>query len=118
MTVTHLIRHGRTPMSAAHLVNGVPGRRTILDLTGEEQCRQLAEVPWLDGIATCITSQFARAQQTADIVLGTRTPHRVVEPRLDEIDYGDFEGGSWLIYGAWLDKHGRHARPPGAAWLN
>jgi probable phosphoglycerate mutase len=39
----------------------------------------------------------------------------VVEPRLNELAYGIFEGEPFLSYGAWLDHHGADKRPVGAA---
>ncbi|MFJ5105326.1 histidine phosphatase family protein [Streptomyces sp. NPDC088554] len=38
----------------------------------------------------------------------------VIEDRLNELDYGEFEGGPFLGYGDWLDRHGAWRRPPGA----
>ena len=114
MPETYLVRHGRTLVSAAYRVNGDPTIPVPLDETGQAQCQQLATAPWLDTIACCVTSRFPRASQTADLLLAGRAPERVIDPRLDEIAYGTFEGGPWLTYGAWLDAHGRFVRPPGA----
>jgi probable phosphoglycerate mutase len=40
-------------------------------------------------------------------------PELIVEPRLNELDYGEFEGGPFLKYAAWLESHGAYRRPPG-----
>jgi 2,3-bisphosphoglycerate-dependent phosphoglycerate mutase len=114
MTHTYLTRHGRTRLSEGYLVNGDPRAAVLLDKTGCDQCHHLVTMPWLDSIVTCVTSRFPRARQTADLLLGRRGSQRVVERRLDEVDYGTFEGGPWPRYGEWLDRHGRFARPPGA----
>ena len=37
-----------------------------------------------------------------------------MDARLNELDYGEFEGGPFLEYGSWLDRHGGSQRPPGA----
>ncbi|HEX3786100.1 MAG TPA: histidine phosphatase family protein [Pseudonocardiaceae bacterium] len=110
---TYLLRHGRTPLSALHQVNGDPAAQVALDEVGLSQCEDVAKAAWLETIATCATSRFLRTQQTADVLM-ERHPSvaRSVEPRLDEINYGVFEGGPWLTYGAWLAEHGPLARPP------
>jgi probable phosphoglycerate mutase len=38
----------------------------------------------------------------------------IVEPQLDEIDYGCFEGKPFMEYAAWLRASGQTARPPSA----
>jgi len=112
--ITYVMRHGRTTLSAAYRVNGNPSPPIDLDDIGIEQCaRRARDARWLDKIAICLTSRFRRAQQTADILVGERDVPRIVEPRLDEINYGAFEGGPWLHYGAWLRAYGPAAVPPG-----
>jgi probable phosphoglycerate mutase len=61
-----------------------------------------------------VVSRFARTMQTARILLGPAGIPILVDPRLDEVNYGAFEGRPWTEYGGWLDRHGRNARPPGA----
>ncbi|WP_188316961.1 histidine phosphatase family protein [Solihabitans fulvus] len=119
MSITYLLRHGRTALSAAHITNGDPTRRIALDDVGLRQCHLVAlTAGWLDTIATSVTSRFLRTQQTADLVLGERLVQRVVEPDLDEIDYGCFEGGPWTDYGTWLREQGSTSVPPcgGESW--
>lgn len=111
---TYVLRHGRTALSATYRINGNPAQPIDLDEVGIEQCARVRGSRWLDTIAICLTSTFRRAQQTADILIGDRDVARVVEPHLDEIDYGAFEGGPWLNYGAWLRTNGPAALPPGA----
>lgn len=114
MTVTYLLRHARTPLSALHLVNGDPTAQVGLDEAGVSQCRVVAGTAWIGTIVTGVTSRFLRTQQTADLLLGRHHTKRIVEPRLDEVRYGTFEGGPWLTYGSWLSEHGPFARPPGS----
>ena len=113
MTMTYLLRHGRTHLSALHQVNGDPAIGVALDEAGVSQCQALADAAWLGTVATCVTSRFLRTQQTADHLLGTHRSERIIEPRLDEVPYGTFEGGPWLTYGAWLAEHGPFVRPSG-----
>lgn len=112
MTTTYLLRHGRTSLSALHQVNGDSAAQVALDEVGVSQCREVVQATWIQTIATCVMSRFLRTQQTAHYVLGTHRPEPIIEPRLDEVHYGAFEGGPWLTYGAWLAEHGPLVRPP------
>lgn len=70
----------------------------------------------LVGLPTAVwVSGFARAQHTARLLLAGRPVPIVVDDRLNELDYGRFEGGPFWDYGDWLTRHGIDARPPGAA---
>lgn len=114
MNVSYVLRHARTQLSSRYLCSGDPVLPVPLDAEGREQCHRLAvEADWLDDIAVVITSQFTRARQTAALLIGGRAVDRRIEARLNEIDYGKFEGGPWLDYGAWLAEHGPDASPPG-----
>jgi probable phosphoglycerate mutase len=107
-----VVRHGRTALSAIYQVNGDPAAPIALDDVGVRQCAAQQGTPWLRGIEVVVTSRFPRTQQTAGLLLGESVP-KLIDPRLDEINYGDFEGGPWLQYGAWLSEHGPAAVPPG-----
>lgn len=112
--VTYLLRHARTGYSARYWVNGRPELAVPLDPHGRNQCRVARGALPLDSIETCVVSQFARAAQTAQLLLAGRPVPLVVDGRLDEIDYGDYEGGPFLEYGQWLRTHGPWVRPPSA----
>ncbi len=60
MSVTYLLRHGRTRLSASHIVNGDPRTAVPLDEVGIAQCRRVACASWTTSIAACVVSQFAR----------------------------------------------------------
>jgi probable phosphoglycerate mutase len=111
---TYLLRHGRTAYSAQHLVNGDPTRPIDLDREGEQTCAEAStSFPWTE-IRTLITSSFPRARKTGErLSANHRVPIRV-EPLLNEIDYGCFEGRPFMEYAAWLQGSGPHARPPSA----
>jgi probable phosphoglycerate mutase len=47
--------------------------------------------------------------------MGPSTSEPLVEPQLNELDYGVFEGAPFLSYGEWLGRHGADERPEGAA---
>jgi 2,3-bisphosphoglycerate-dependent phosphoglycerate mutase len=113
MSMTYLLRHGRTQLSAVHVANGDPSTVVPLDSVGIAQCRRLARAPWTTSITRCFVSQFARTAQTAELILGEPAPPMAIEPALNEIKYGCFEGSPWMIYGRWLRQAGPAARPPG-----
>jgi probable phosphoglycerate mutase len=48
------------------------------------------------------------------LLLAGRAPV-LVDARLNELDYGTFEGGAFLAYARWLAQHGPRRRPPQAA---
>ncbi|GAA3160047.1 hypothetical protein GCM10010451_04840 [Streptomyces virens] len=111
---TYVLRHGQTDYSKQHLVNGDPSRNITLNEEGLTSCRRpWSELP-LHSVRTWLASEFPRAQQTAALLTGVPAPDLVVEARLNELDYGTFEGGPFLDYAAWLDAHGGSQRPPGA----
>lgn len=115
MSVTYLLRHGRTALSATYTCTGDSHRPVGLDEVGLDQCRRLAATggSWIGTVKTVVTSEFLRARQTASLLIGSRAVTTVVERRLNEIDYGDFEAGAWLDYGKWLAQAGPTAVVPG-----
>ena len=63
---------------------------------------------------TWLASEFPRTQQTASLLMGDPPPPLVIDARLNELDYGEFEGRPFLEYAAWLERPRRWPRPPGA----
>ncbi|WP_020522420.1 histidine phosphatase family protein [Catelliglobosispora koreensis] len=113
MTISYLMRHGRTDASARYIASSDPAKPILLDAAGIAQCQQKARSGWVSAIASTITSEFPRAQQTAGLLLGEHPTDIVVEPLLNEINYGVFDGGPWMAYGDWLGASGPHAAPEG-----
>ncbi|BCJ36367.1 hypothetical protein Athai_38700 [Actinocatenispora thailandica] len=112
--VTYVLRHGRTAYSASYRVNGDPQIPVYLDRTGRVQCREARDTLPPQTLASCVSSPFPRAIQTARLLTADRPPDIQVDPSLGEIDYGEFEGGPFTAYARWLTSHGPHARPAGA----
>ncbi|MFI0861763.1 histidine phosphatase family protein [Streptomyces smyrnaeus] len=114
MTTTYILRHGQTDYSKQYLVNGDPARAVRLNDEGVRSCR----LPWsalsLHSVHTWMASEFPRAQQTASLLMGAAAPELIVEARLNELDYGTFEGGPFLEYASWLVRQGGAKRPQGA----
>ena len=112
---TYLLRHASTAYSTRYLINGDPGVAVPLDAEGVSGCEHLRDAGSLDGVRQWITSDFPRARQTALLIADAGRAEPRSDPRLNELDYGDFEGGTFLDYATWLGIHGPWVRPPGAA---
>jgi len=98
-----LARHAFAASNDDETVSGVaPG----LGLTpaGVEQARalgrRLAGVP----VDLAAVTEFRRTQETADLALTGRDVPRLVVPELNEIDFGEFEGGLLAAYREWAWK--------------
>jgi hypothetical protein len=109
--LTSLVRHARTAYSANYRVNGRPDVGVPLDSTGQDQCLAARPKMVLENVAACVVSEFRRTAQTAELLLGGRSVPMTTDRRLNELDYGDFEGGPLLEYGRWLRVHGPWQRP-------
>lgn len=84
-----LIRHGLTEWNVAGRFQG----QTDMPLSedGRRQARRLARrTPRFGPVELLVASPLARARETAELAFPGRAP--VLEPRLMELDFGDFEG--------------------------
>jgi probable phosphoglycerate mutase len=98
-------RHGESVEAAKGLANGDPSADPGLTATGREQAaelgRQLADV----AIDYCLTSQFPRAQETAEIALAGCNLDCAIDPELNDIRYGEFDGRPIEQYREWAHGH-------------
>jgi probable phosphoglycerate mutase len=104
-----LARHAHAASNAGDTINGIPPGEGLSPQGAAEAVAlgaQLATEP----IELGVSSRFRRASETLALALAGRGVPFVVEPGLDEIGFGSFEGGSLAAYRAWAWKH-----PPGAA---
>ena len=108
-----LARHAESESSARRLVNGDPAIHVPLTARGRRQARQLAKALAKDPIDLCVTSEFRRTVETADLALEGRGIPRVVMPELGDILPGAFEGRGLDEFRAWLRRKGVAAIPPG-----
>jgi broad specificity phosphatase PhoE len=107
-----LARHAHAESNAGAIVNATPPGGGLSD-AGREEARRLGAVVSLDRIDIGFSSRLLRTQQTLDLALAGRPVPRVVEPLLDEIDFGSFEGGSLAAYRNWAWGHEPDAPCPG-----
>lgn len=112
---TYILRHGQTNYSKRYLVNGDPTKHIHLNEEGRQSLVRAWTTLPLHSVATWLTSEFPRARQTTSLLMGVPAAELFADARLNELDYGEFEGGPFLEYAVWLESHGAGQRPPGAS---
>lgn len=100
-----LARHGESERSVDGITNGDPAVRVLLTATGREEARNLGRELAGDPIDLCVTSEFERAEETADLALEGRDVPRLVLADLNDIGFGEFEGRPLTDYRAWAHAH-------------
>jgi broad specificity phosphatase PhoE len=108
-----LARHGESTYSARGLCNGDPSVPAPLTARGREQARSLGLALRDESIDLCVTSQFPRTEETADIALEGRPIPRLIVPELNDISYGRLEGSRRATYHAYTRTHGLVVPLPG-----
>jgi broad specificity phosphatase PhoE len=113
-----IARHAESVLNIERRVNGDPSRQVDLTEQGREEARQLgtqvANIP----LDLCVHTRFSRTRETAAIALGGRDVPFAVEPLLDDIDVGDFDGAPLEEYRAWKHGHPRDVPFPGGESLD
>ena len=108
-----LARHGESELSLVGRTNGDPSLAVGLTEAGREQARQLGRDLADEAIDLSVTSEFLRAQETADLALEGREVPRLVLAELNDIRFGEFEGRLLTEYRAWAHSHGPDDPAPG-----
>jgi broad specificity phosphatase PhoE len=108
-----LARHGESELSVLGTVNGDPAVACALTATGREQARKLGERLAKTALDLGVTSEFERTRQTADLALAGRAVARLVLPELNDVRFGDFEGGSLANYRVWAAANDPTVEAPG-----
>ena len=108
-----LARHGESEYSVKHLMNGDPVTVVRLTEAGREQARRLGEALRDEEIDLCVTSEFGRTIETADIALAGRDVPRLVLRDLNDIRVGEYEGKTLTEYREWAHSQSPTALPPG-----
>lgn len=101
MSSVILARHGESEYSAVGRLNGDIAVAVGLTARGREEAQRLGELLQDERLELCITSEFRRAQETADIALEGRDVPRLVDPRLNDPLIGRFEGAGIEEYRSW-----------------
>jgi len=108
-----LARHGESEFSVVGTVNGDPTVACALTPMGEGQARRLGERLAEVEIDVCVTSEFERARQTADLALAGRDVPRLVMAELDDVRFGEFEGRALADYRSWAAANEPTTEAPG-----
>jgi broad specificity phosphatase PhoE len=108
-----LARHGESQFSVVGTVNGDPAVACPLTETGEQQARRLGDLLAGVELDLCVTSEFGRTRQTADIALAGRDVPRLVLPELNDVRFGRFEGGALADYREWAAANEPTTEAPG-----
>jgi probable phosphoglycerate mutase len=108
-----LARHGESVFSERFLVNGQSAVSGPLTPRGVEEAEELGRSIAYDAIDLCVTTEFERTRQTADVALGARDVPRLVVPELNDPLYGDYEGGALEDYRTWADGAASSDAAPG-----
>ncbi|GAA4942972.1 hypothetical protein GCM10023238_06090 [Streptomyces heliomycini] len=86
---TYVLRHGQTNYSRRYLVNGDPTKPIRLSEEGRRSLnRGWSSVP-LHSVKTWLASEFPRAQQTANLLMGVPGPELITDLGDNELDYGN-----------------------------
>ena len=113
METAILARHAESEFSVRGAMNGDPGLAGALTEDGVEQAKLLGEALRGERIDFCVTTEFERTKQTADLALEGRAVPRLVVPELNDIRVGEFEGGPLETYRAWARERSPIEVPPG-----
>jgi broad specificity phosphatase PhoE len=108
-----LARHGESERSVEGLTNGDPSVACALTAAGREEALRLGVELADDPIELCVTSEFQRVRETADLALAGREVPRLVLADLNDIRFGEFEGRLLTEYRAWAHAHGPEDVVPG-----
>ena len=112
MNTLILARHAHAASNTDDVVNAVPPGRG-LSAAGIEEAHALGRALAPESIELGVSSRLLRAQETLALVLAGRGTPRVVEPLLDEIGFGSFEGSLLADYRAWAWSHEADVDCPG-----
>lgn len=112
-----LIRHGETPWTVARRYQG--STDIPLNRKGIQQAKAIARALKADPPRYLYTSALRRARQTAQVIEKTLGPEPRVDPRLNELHFGKWEGVSYpdlarsrsRLFKRW--QEGKLNRPPG-----
>jgi probable phosphoglycerate mutase len=94
-------RHGESEYSCIGRLNGDIAIPVGLTPLGGEEARRLGAQLRDEPLELCVTSEFQRARETADIALAGRDVPRLVDGRLNDPLLGRYEGVYIDEYRAW-----------------
>jgi broad specificity phosphatase PhoE len=105
-------RHAESVPNVAHVLNSDPSQAAALTRRGRRQARKLGAQLASLGIDLAFCTRFPRTRETAELALSGRGVPLLVEPGLDEVQAGVFDGGPIRAYWAWKEQHAPGERFP------
>ncbi len=109
-----VMRHGGTEGNVKGIVSYKNQADDNLTKEGEKQVEDTANSLKDKKIDYIVTSHFTRTKETSEIlrkVFGLEEDRVIVDPRLCEMDPGDFDGGLW-------DDYHNHVKGVGPNWFD
>ena len=100
-----LARHGESSANAANVLDSDPTVAAALTPQGIAEARSLGEQVANVEFDLAVATRFPRTQQTVEVALSGRDVPLLVEPGLDEVDVGEFDGGPIDAYWSWRERH-------------
>jgi broad specificity phosphatase PhoE len=100
-----LVRHAESTANVAHVVNSDASHLVGLTAKGRDQALRLGGQIANLRLDLAVATRFLRTQQTLRIALRGRDVPTLIEPDLDEIRAGDFDGGQIDDYRSWKQRH-------------
>jgi broad specificity phosphatase PhoE len=107
-----LARHAESSANVARVVSSKRHRGVPLSSRGQAQARELGAQLANVGIKLAVATRFLRTRQTVELALHGRSVPVLIEPELDEIDAGDFDGATIDEYWRWRASHTASERLP------
>jgi broad specificity phosphatase PhoE len=108
-----LARHGESEYSAVRRLNGDITVAVGLTQRGIREAVALGRALEHEELDLCVTSEFQRARETADLALEGRRVPRLVDARLNDPLIGRFEGAEIEEYRGWAAAAPSSAAPEG-----
>lgn len=102
------LRHGEAESNVTNRVSSQVGNQDHLTETGRQKSAEVGQELKGEEIDLIISSDFLRTRQTAEVVaneIGLDKSEIVFDPRLREIDAGEYEGGDWSQYHDFFRHH-------------
>jgi broad specificity phosphatase PhoE len=108
-----LARHAQSVFNVRGVLNGDPSIPGGLTDEGRAQARRLGERLKAERIDVCVTTEFERTRETADIALMGREVPRLVMPELNDPPNGELELRPYAELARWREANGPDVPVPG-----
>jgi broad specificity phosphatase PhoE len=109
-----LARHAESEYNVLGLLNGDPSVPCHLTSRGRDQALRLGRLLAHEVIDLCVTTDFPRTQETAEIALAGRDIPHIIMPELNDPPNGRLEGRPYEEHRRWRQAHGPDTPIPGS----